>query len=122
MSELTKKIEASITGKRYMKEPVFEPLLYSESRTHKPIENPFLTEYWVGVKLGHTIKVEDGHDQAEHAKQKEEALRRIQKAIRELVYGEFRGLLARAQYQLYDRDFENAAKSLSEIETRMFYE
>jgi hypothetical protein len=114
MSEIIKKIEAGITGKRYAQE--LPPLLVVNSEMHKPAHNPFLTEYFVGVKLGHTIRVDD-----ERPDQKEEATYAIKRALTELIFGEFRSDLVRLQYQLYDRDFDQALRTAKEIEQRMFY-
>jgi hypothetical protein len=114
MSEIINKIEAGITGKRYAQE--LPPLLVVDSEVHKSVHNPFLTEYFVGVKLGHTIRVEN-----ERPDQKEEATYAIKRALTELIFGEFRSDLVRLQYQLYDRDFDQALRTAKEIEQRMFY-
>lgn len=55
MSQIIKKIEADVTGKRYMT----EPLLFTEAKYHQPVDNPYLTEYFVGVRFGHTVKIEE---------------------------------------------------------------
>lgn len=114
MSEIIKKIEANMTGARYAKESTY-PLLSTTVEMNKPVEQAFLTEYFVGVKLGHTVRVED-------TTQKEEALRIIKRAIAELIFGEFRHLLTKAQYNLYDRNFDEAKRAIEEIEQRMFYD
>lgn len=116
MSEIIKKIEAGITGTRYAKE-FATPLLSTRVEINKPLDQAFLTEYFVGVKLGHKIQVEDSIPN-----QKEEAMRAIKRALQELIFGEFRHLLARANYSLYNRDFEAAKRAVEEIEQRMFYE
>ena len=113
MSEIINKIEDGITGKRYAQLP---PLLTVHSEMNKPLHNPFLVEYFVGVKLGHTIKVEE-----ENPTQKEDAVRAIRRALIELIFGEFRSDLVRLQYQLHDRDFDQALRTAKEIEQRMFY-
>ena len=113
MSEIINKIEASITGTRYAQEAA--PLLSTKVEMHKPLDQAFLTEYFVGVKLGHTVKIEDSN-------QKAEALKIIRRSVTELIFGEFRHLLAKAQYNLYNRDFEAAKRAIEEIEQRMFYE
>lgn len=112
MSEIIRKIEASMTGARYAKT---YQLISTTVEMNKPVEQAFLTEYFVGVKLGHGVKVEDNT-------QKEEALRIMKRSITELIFGEFRPLLARAQYSLYNRDFDEAKRAIEEIETRMLYD
>ena len=116
MSEIIKKIEANITGTRYAKEFTY-PLLSTSVEMHKPMDQAFLNEYFVGVKLGHTVKIDEAIPN-----QKEEALRIMKRSITELIFGEFRPLLARAQYSLYNRDFDEAKRALEEIETRMLYD
>ncbi len=116
MSEIIKKIEASMTGTRYAKEFTY-PLLSTTVEMHQPVDQIFLTEYFVGVKLGHTVKIDESTPN-----QKEEAMRTIKRSIAELIFGEFRHLLTKAQYKLYDRNFNEAKKALEEIEQRMFYE
>jgi len=114
MSEIIKKIEAGITGKKYAQLP---PLLVVDSEMNKPVHNPFLTEYFVGVKLGHTIRIDD-----DNQNQKEDAVHAIKRALTELIFGEFRSELVRLRYELYDRDFDKALRTAKEIEQRMFYE
>lgn len=115
MSEIIKKIEAQVTGKRYMKEYAPVPiLLHAEEKYNKPVDNPYLTEYFVGVKFGHTVKIEEGS--------RVDATNVMKKAITEFIFGEFRSDLAKLQYQLYDRDFEEAMKTAKNIEQRMFYD
>lgn len=114
MSEIIKKIEANITGTRYAKEFTY-PLLSTTVEMHQPVDQIFLTEYFVGVKLGHTVKIDE-------STQKEEAMRTIKRSITELIFGEFRHLLTKAQYNLYDRNFDEAKRAIEEIEQRMFYE
>jgi hypothetical protein len=75
----------------------------------------YLTEYFVGVKLGHFVRVSDEVE-------REEAIRAVKKALTELVFGEFRALLSRAEYSLYNRDFDDAKRAIEEIKKRMFYE
>lgn len=116
MSEIIKKIEASMTGTRYAKEFTY-PLLSTKVEMHQPVDQAFLTEYFVGIKLGHKIQVEDSVPN-----QKEEAMRAIKRALQELIFGEFRYLLARANYSLYNRDFDAAKRAIEEIEQRMFYD
>ena len=115
MSDIIRKIEASMTGKRSVED--LPPLLMVDSRSEKPVHNPYLTEYFVGVKLGHEIRVND-----DEPNQKEQAIHHIKKGITELLYGEFRTALRRAQYSLYDRNFEESRKALEEIERKMFYD
>lgn len=115
MSEIINKIEASMTGARYVQEAT--PLLSTKVEMHNPLDQAFLTEYFVGVKLGHTVKIEDSVSD-----QKAEALKIIRRSVTELIFGEFRHLLAKAQYNLYNRDFEAAKRAIEEIEQRMFYE
>jgi len=114
MSEIIKKIEASMTGTRYAQT---SPLLFTTVEMHQPVDQAFLTEYFVGVKLGHTVKVDDSVPD-----QREQAMRIIKRSVTELIFGEFRHLLTKAQYNLYDRNFEEAKLALEEIEKRMFYE
>ena len=114
MSEIIKKIEANITGTRYAKEFTY-PLLSTTVEMHKPVDQAFLTEYFVGVKLGHTVKIDE-------STQKEEAMKVIKRSITELIFGEFRHLLTKAQYNLYDRNFDEAKRAIEEIEQRMFYD
>lgn len=116
MSEIIRKIEASMTGTRYAKEFTY-PLLSTTVEMHQPVDQIFLTEYFVGVKLGHTVKIDESIPN-----QKEEATKAIKRAITELIFGEFRPLLARAQYSLYNRDFDEAKRALEEIDTRMLYD
>lgn len=116
MSEIIKKIDASMTGTRYAKE-FTTPLLSTTVEMHQPVDLAFLTEYFVGVKLGHKIQIEDSVPN-----QKEEAMRAIKRALQELIFGEFRHLLARANYSLYNRDFNAAKRAVEEIEQRMFYD
>lgn len=113
MSEIIKKINASSTGQRYAN----YSLVSAETKINKPVEMAFLTEYFVGVKLGHTVRVDD-----DQPHQKEEAIRAIERAMTELIFGEFRSLLAKANYSLYNRDFEAAKRAIEEIDQRMFYE
>ena len=115
MSEIINKIEAGITGKKHMG-PVPTPLLSVNSEMTKPVHYPFLTEYFVGVKLGHTVRVEE-----ENPTQKADAIHAIRRALIELIFGEFRSDLVRLQYQLHDRDFDQALRTAKEIEQRMFY-
>jgi len=115
MSEIIKKIEAGITGKQYMGQ-LPTKLLSINSEVHKPAHNPFLIEYFVGVKLGHTIRVEE-----ENPTQKEDAVHTIKRGLIELIFGEFRSDLVRLQYQLHDRNFDQALRTAKEIEQRMFY-
>jgi len=114
MSEIIKKIEASMTGTRYAKELNY-PLMSTTVKMHQPVDQAFLTEYFVGVKLGHTVRIDE-------STQKEEAIRTIKRSITEFIFGEFRHLLTKAQYNLYDRNFDEARKALEEIEQRMFYD
>lgn len=116
MSVVIKNIEASMTGTRYAKEFTY-PLLSTTVEMHKPVDQAFLNEYFIGVKLGHKVKIEDSVPN-----QKEEAMKVIKQSITELIFGEFRSLLAKAQYNLYNRDFDEAKKAIEEIEQRMFYE
>lgn len=116
MSEIIKKIDASMSGSRYAKE-FTTPLLSTTVEMHQSVDQAFLTEYFVGVKLGHKILVEDSIPN-----QKEEAMRAIKRALQELIFGEFRHLLARANYSLYNRDFDAAKRAVEEIEQRMFYD
>lgn len=111
MSEIIKRIEARITGNRYMKE---SSLLSVEETYHKPVDFHYLTEYFVGVKLGHTVKVEEYSIQ--------EATHIVKRALTNLIFGEFRSDLDKLQYQLYDRDFDGARQTAKEIEQRMFYD
>lgn len=115
MSEIIKKIEASITGKRYA--TMESPLLHTKAEINKPVELAFVTEYFIGVRLGHTIKVDDSVEG-----QKDEAIRAIRRSITEFIFGEFRSLLRKAEYNLHDRNFDEAKKAIEEIETRMFYD
>lgn len=116
MSEIIKKIEASMTGTRYAKEFTY-PLLSTTVEMHKPVDQAFLTEYFVGVKFGHTVKIDESVPD-----QKEQAMQVIKRSITDFIFGEFRTLLARAQYNLYDRNFDEAKRALEEIEGRMFYD
>ena len=116
MSEIIKKIEANITGTRYAKEFTY-PLLSTTVEMHQPVDQAFLTEYFVGVKLGHKVQIEDSVPD-----QKEEAIKVIKRSITELIFGEFRHLLAKANYSLYNRDFEAAKRAIEEIDQRMFYD
>jgi len=116
MSEIIKKIEANITGTRYAKEFTY-PLLSTTVEMHQPVDQAFLTEYFVGVKLGHKVRIEDSVPD-----QKEEAIKVIKRSITELIFGEFRHLLAKANYSLYNRDFEAAKRAIEEIDQRMFYD
>lgn len=114
MSQIIKRIQAETTGNRYMKEFASHPLLSVEENYHKPVEFHYLTEYFVGVKFGHTVKIEeDSIQEASHV---------VKKAITEFIFGEFRSDLAKLQYQLYDRDFDGARQTAKEIEQRMFYD
>jgi hypothetical protein len=115
MSEIIKKIEARITGKKYAQE--LPRLLVADLQEQKPAHNPYLTEYFVGVKLGHTVKVSD-----DNPNQKGEAVYCIEQALTELIFGEFRSDLVKLKYQLYDRDFDLALRTVKEIEQRMFYD
>lgn len=115
MSEIIKKIDASMTGTRYAKE-FTTPLLSTTVEMHQSVDQAFLTEYFVGVKLGHTVKIDDLVPD-----QKAEALKIIRRSVTELIFGEFRYLLTKAQYSLYDRNFEEAKRAIEEIEQRMFY-
>lgn len=112
MAEIIKRIQADITGNRFMKE--YHPLLTVEEEYHKPVHNPYLTEYFVGVKFGHTIKIEEDS--------KIEATYVVKRALTEFIFGEFRPDLAKLQYQIYDRDFDAALKTAKQIEQRMFYD
>lgn len=114
MSEIIKRIQAEITGKRYMREYAPVPLLSVEEEYHKPVEFHYLTEYFVGVKFGHTVKIEEGSV--------EDATHIVRKAVTEFIFGEFRSDLAKLQYQLYDRDFDGARQTAKQIEQRMFYD
>lgn len=116
MSQIIDKIQANATGKRYMQEPSYA-LLSTEMKYHQPVDNPYLAEYFVGVTFGHTVRIEE-----DNVSQREEALRVIKKAITEFIFGEFRSDLVKLQYQLYDRDFEEALKTVKNIEQRMFYD
>lgn len=116
MSEIIKKIEASMTGTRYAQELSY-PLLSTNVEMSKPVDQAFLNEYFVGVKLGHKVKIDESVPN-----QREEAMRTIKRSVTELIFGEFRHLLVKAQYSLYDRNFDEAKKALEEIEQRMFYE
>lgn len=116
MSEVIKKIEASMTGTRYAQAPTF-PLLSTTVEMNQPLDQAFLTEYFVGVKLGHTVKIDDSIPN-----QKEEAMRVIKRSVTELIFGEFRHLLAKASYSVYNRDFDEAKRALEEIDQRMFYD
>lgn len=113
MSQIIEKIQAQVTGKRYMKEFAPVPLLYTEETYNKPAENPYLTEYFIGVKFGHTVRIEKGS--------KTDATNVLKRAITEFIFGEFRSDLAKLQYQLYDHDFDEALKTAKNIEQRMFY-
>lgn len=116
MSEIIKKIEASMTGTRYAKEfPT--PLLSTSVEIQHPLDQAFLTEYFVGVKLGHKVRIDDSIPD-----QKEEAMKIIRKSIIELLFGEFRTLLSKANYNLYNRDFDEVKRAIEEIEQRMFYD
>lgn len=117
MSEIIKKIEASMTGTRYAKEPIYTyPLMSTTVEMNKPMDQAFLNEYFVGVKLGHKARIDESVPD-----QREEAMRIIKQSITELIFGEFRPLLRKAQYTLYDRDFDGAKRAIEEIEQRMFY-
>ena len=116
MSNIIKKIEASATGKRQV--PDWSTSLLSvQYDAQKPASNPYLTEYFLGVKLGHTVKVDD-----EIPDQKENAFRMMEHSISELIFGEFRPMLRKLSYQLYDRQFDEARITVDEIEQRMFYD
>ena len=116
VSEIIKRIEAHLTGQRYAQE--FSPSLLSASlEMNKPVDAHFLTEYFVGVKLGHKVRIDESVPN-----QKEEALRVIRNGLTELIFGEFRTALAKAGYNLYNRDFEEARKAIEEIERKMFYD
>jgi len=113
MSQIIDKIQAETTGRRYTGEST--PLLSVTEEFYNPVElNPYLTEYFVGVKFGHTVRIEEGS--------KIDATHVIKKAITELIFGEFRSDLVKLQYQLYDRDFDEALKTAKSIEQRMFYD
>ena len=113
MSQIIEKIQAQITGTRYMKEySPSSPLLSVEEQYN--VATPFLSEYFVGVKFGHTVKIEED--------QKVPAIHIMKKAITEFIFGEFRSDLGKLQYQLYDRDFDEALKTAKDIERRMFYD
>lgn len=114
MSEIIKKIQASMTGNRYANN---DPLIHTKLEKDLNMEHGFLTQYHIGVRLGHVVKLDDSVPN-----QKEEALKIMKRAITELIFGEFRHLLTKAQYNLYDRNFDEAKKALEEIEQRMFYE
>lgn len=109
MSQIIKRIEAEITGNSYI-----EPILSVQENYYEPVEFSYLTEYFVGVKLGHTVKIEEGSVQ--------EASHVVKKAITELIFGEFRSDIAKLQYQLYNRNFDEALKTAKDIERRMFYD
>lgn len=111
MSQIIDKIQAQITGKRYIGEST--PLLSVREAYDKPVELPYLTEYFVGVTLGHSVKIEEGS--------KVDATRAVKNAVTELIFGEFRSDLVKLQYQIYDRDFDEALKTAKNIEQRMFY-
>lgn len=116
MSEIITKIHASMAGTRYAKQAPC-PLISTTVEMNHPLDQAFLTEYFVGVKLGHKIQIEDSIPN-----QKEEAMGAIKRALQELIFGEFRHLLARANYSLYNRDFDAAKRAVEEIEQRMFYD
>lgn len=113
MSEIIKKIEASMTGTRYAN----DPLISTKFEKDLNMEQGFLTQYHIGVRFGHTVRLDDSVPN-----QKKEALKIMRRSITELIFGEFRHLLTKAQYNLYDRNFDEAKKALEEIEQRMFYE
>lgn len=114
MSQIIDRIQAQVTGKRYMKEYAPVPLLHAEETYNKPVDNPYLTEYFVGVKFGHTVKIEEGS--------RVDATNVMKRAVTEFIFGEFRSDLGKLQYQLYDRDFDEALKTAKDIERRMFYD
>lgn len=116
MSEIITKVDASMTGTRYAKQ-VPCPLISTTVEMNQPVDQAFLTEYFVGVKLGHKVRIEDSVPD-----QKEEAIKVIKRSITELIFGEFRHLLAKANYNLYNRDFEAAKRAIEEIDQRMFYD
>lgn len=116
MSEIIKKIEARMTGTRYAPE-WSTPLISTSVEIHKPVDMAFFTEYFVGVKLGHTVRIDESIPN-----QKEEAMKVMRNSMKELIFGEFRPLLAKAGYALYNRDFEQAKRAIEEIDSRMFYE
>lgn len=116
MSEVIKKIEASMTGTRYAQAPTI-PLISTKVEMSQPLDQAFLTEYYVGVKLGHKVRIDDSVPN-----QKEEAMKVIKRSVTELIFGEFRHLLAKASYSLYNRDFDEAKRALEEVENRMFYD
>lgn len=115
MSEAIRRIEASITGTRYAKDYNIA-LVSTEVKKEKSAELAFLTEYFVGVKLGHVVRIDENEPH-----QKEHATNAIRQAMIEFLFGEFRVLLAKANYNLYNRDFDEARKAISEIERTMFY-
>lgn len=116
MSEIIKKIEASMTGTRYAQELSY-PLLSTKVEMNKSLDQAFLNEYFVGVRLGHKVRIDESV-----SNQREEAMKIIKRSITELIFGEFRHLLVKAQYNLYDRNFDEAKRAIEEIEQRMFYE
>jgi hypothetical protein len=114
MAQIIDRIQADITGNRYMKEYAPHPLLSTEADYRQPVHIPYLTEYFVGVKFGHTVKIEEDS--------RVDATNIIKRAVTEFIFGEFRSDLAKLQYQLYDRDFDEALKTAKNIEQRMFYD
>lgn len=115
MSQIINQITASATGMRYAEIP--SPLLVTHFKEQKTIEHDYLTEYYLGVNLGHKVKIND-----EVPGQREEALRIMRRAITELIFGEFRPLLSELSYQLYDRDLDKAKETADKIQKRMFYD
>ena len=117
MSEIIKKIQASMTGTRYANNDYNFPLISTKLEKDLNMEHGFLTQYHIGVRFGHTVRIDDSIPN-----QKEEALKIMRRAITELIFGEFRHSLTKAQYSLYDRNFEEAKRAIEEIEKKMFYD
>ena len=113
LSQIIKKVTAELTGQMYMEH---EPLLFSvDQDVRDSFEFGVLREYFVGVGLGHTVRIRESEDYSK-------ALEMMRRALTELIFGEFRSDLNKLQYLLYDRDFDGAMKTAKNIEERMFYE
>lgn len=112
MSQIIKKLEAVRTGKHYTMQ---EPLIIDATDTIGLDLGTYYQEYTVRVKLGATVRVKDDTEL-------EAAKRAVKRGLEDLIFGEFRPLINKAKYLLYDHRIDEAKVVLDEIEKIMFYE
>lgn len=115
MSKLAKLIEAESTGKRFAELGSYSDMI----QVHSSYSNvPYGTEYSIRASFGAKVSISD---EVVSTLGTQHVIGKVQRAVTEAVFGEFREPLHAIQSALWKRDYHKVEELVSALERQMFY-